>query len=106
MGSQDRRQAQGPDSAAAIRGGNSSRDRNEGDCAYHSETTAQGCSRQVLWWRHHAQAETPREAEGGEKAHETGWLGRNSAGGFSRGAAGRLGERIARYPDEIGRAHV
>ena len=47
----------------------------------------------MLRRRHHAKAQTSREAEGRKEAHEAGGLGRDSAGGVSRGPAGGLTAR-------------
>ena len=49
-------------------------------------------TRQVLRRRHHAQAQAPREAEGGQEADEAGRQRRDPAGGVPRGAQGRLRE--------------
>ena len=48
----------------------------------------QGRARQVLRRRHHPQAQAPREAEGGEEAHEADRGGGDPAGGVPGRAAG------------------
>src|SRR6185369_11639005 len=48
----------------------------------------------VLRRRHHAQAETDREAEGRQEADEAGRRGRGAAGGVPRGPQHRSGERL------------
>jgi GTP-binding protein LepA len=59
--------------------------------AHHRARERQGAAqerhREVLRWRHHAQAQAAREAESRQAAHEAGRLGRDPAGGVPRGAA-------------------
>ncbi len=55
---------------------------------HHRQGAAQECDRQVLRRRYHAQEETPGEAKGRQKAHETGGQGRDSPGGLPGGAPG------------------
>ena len=72
VGPQDRRQAEGADSAAAVRGRDPGGDRQQGHRAHDGEGAAQGRAREVLRRRHHAKAQAPREAEGRQEAHEAG----------------------------------
>ena len=58
------------------------------------EGAAQERDREVLRRRHHAQEEAPREAEGGQEAHEADRQRRDSAGRLPRGSVERrLGGR-------------
>ena len=93
VGPQDRRQAEGADPAAVVRGGHPGGDRQQGDRADDGEAAAEGRAGEVLRRRHHAQAEAPGEAEGGEEADEAGGRGGDSAGGVPGGVAGGLGHR-------------
>ena len=108
LGAQDRGQAEGADPAPAVRGGDPGGDRHEGDRAHDGEGGAQGRAGEVLRRRHQPEAQAPREAEGGEEAHEAGRLGGDPAGGVSRGPPGRLGAPravLARRPDFVSRRH-
>jgi hypothetical protein len=40
----------------------------------------------MLWWRHHAQAQTARKTEKGQKTNENGRQGDDTPIGFSSGA--------------------
>ena len=62
---------------------------------------AQERARQVLRWRHHAQAQAAREAEGGQAAHEAGRVGRDPAGGVPGDAAHGRGVDERRVDDYI-----
>ena len=61
---------------------------------------AQERARQVLRWRHHAQAQAAREAERGQAAHEAGRVRGDPAGGVPRDAADGRGLGTGR-----GRSH-
>ena len=58
-----------------------------GSRADDGEGGAEERAREMLRRRHHAQAQAPRKAEGGQEAHEDGGVGRDSAGGVSSGSA-------------------
>ena len=72
------------DPAADVRRRDPGRDRLPRDRSRNGEGAAQGRDREVLRRRHLAQAEAPREAEGGEEADEAGRRGGGAAGGVSR----------------------
>ncbi len=74
------------DPAPAVRGGDPGGDRREDHRPRVREADAQGRDRQVLRRRHHAQAQAPREAEGGEEAYEAGGPRGGPAGGLPGGA--------------------
>ena len=90
VGPEDRREAQGADPAAAVRGGDPGGDRQQGHRPRDDLGVPEGRARQVLRRRHHAEAQAPREAEGREEAHEADRRRRDPAGGVSGGAAGGL----------------
>jgi hypothetical protein len=63
----------------------------------------EGRARQVLRRRHHAQAQTPREAEGGEEAHEADRRGGDTPGGIPCRASRSMTERQAAGGKKSGR---
>ena len=81
-----------------------------GHRAHDGQGAAQERHRQVLRRRHLAQAEAPREAEGGQEADEAGGQRRDPAGGVPRRAEGRivtmrrLVDRLDRRPSATNRA--
>src|SRR2546427_385060 len=81
-----RREAARRDPAAAVRGGHPGRHRQPRHRARDGEGDGQERHRQVLWRRHHAQAQAAREAEGRQEAHEAGGPRRGPPGGVSHGA--------------------
>ena len=81
------------DSAADVRSRDSGRDRQPDHRPRERQGAAEERAREVLWRRHHAQAEAAREAEGGQEADEARRPRRDSAGGVSRRAEG--GHRVA-----------
>src|SRR6266436_7382465 len=91
MGPQDRREAEGADSAAAVRGGDPGSDRDQGDRARDRPPAAEGRDRKVLRRRRHAQAQVAREAEGGKEADEAGRDRGDTSGSVPRSAPGGLG---------------
>src|SRR5467141_2728031 len=91
MGPQDRREAEGADSTAAVRGGDPGSDRDQGDRARDRPPASQGRDRQVLRRRRHSQAQVAREAEGGKEADEAGWDRGDTSGSVSRRAPGGIG---------------
>jgi GTP-binding protein LepA len=85
--------------APDVRGRDPGGHRREGDRARDRQSDAQERDGEVLRRRHHAQAQAPREAEGGEEAHEAGRPRRNTAGGVPRGAEGwRVNPPSSRMP--------
>ncbi len=66
---------------AAVRRAHPGRHRRPGPGQGDGQGTAQGRPRQVLRRRHHAQAEAPREAEGGQEEDEEHRAGRGPPGG-------------------------
>src|SRR6266576_1650704 len=91
MGSQDRREAEGADSAAAVRGGDPGGDRDQGDRARDRPPASQGRDRQVLRRRRHSQAQVAREAEGGKETDEAGRDRGDTSGSVPRSAPGGVG---------------
>ena len=85
---QGRREAQGADPAAALPGRDSGGDRQQDHRPRDHLRLPQGRAGQVLRRRHHPEAQAPREAEGGEEAHEADRGGGDSAGGVPGRAAG------------------
>ena len=83
---EDDRQAQGADSAAAVRGAGAGRHRLENHCAREHSRVAQGRAEQVLRRRYHPQAQVAREAKRGQEADEDDRARRRSAGGVRRRA--------------------
>ena len=84
------------DPAADVRGGDPGRDRRP----HHRPRVGQGAAQeragQVLWWRHLAQAQAAREAEGRQEAHEAGRHRRHPAGSVpGRAEDRRRVERMA-----------
>src|SRR5438270_13231497 len=79
----------GADPAADVRGGGAGGHRQRGHRARHGQGAAQERAREMLRRRRDPQAQAPREAESGQEAHEAARTRRDSAGGVSRGAAGR-----------------
>ena len=84
-----RRDIERRDSAAAVRSGDSSRDRLADHRAFDGQGLSQGRHGQALRRRRVAQAQAAREAEGGQEAHEAGRLRGDPARGVSRRVAGR-----------------
>ena len=80
------RAAQGADPAPDVRDPDPGGDRLERRRPRNRPGDAQERPRQVLRWRHHAEAEAAREAERGQAADEAGRLGRDPAGGVPRHA--------------------
>ena len=89
-----RREAAPGDPAPDVRRPDPGRDRLARDRPRDGEGEAQGRDREVLRRRHLAQAEAPREAEGGEEADEAGRRGRGAAVGVPRGAQPRGREAV------------
>ena len=61
------REAQGSDPAAPVQDPDPGGDRRQGDRARDDQRHAQGRDRQMLWRRHHPQAQAARQAEGGQE---------------------------------------
>src|SRR5436309_180933 len=91
MGPQDRREAEGADSAAAVRGGDPGGHRHESDCTRVDPTAAQERHGEVLRRRRHAQTQAAREAERREKEDEAGRDGGDTSGSVPRSAPGGVG---------------
>ena len=81
------RAARRDDPAAPLQGGDPGRDRRQRHRPHERQPDAQGRDGQVLRRRHLAQAQAPREAEGGEEAHEDHRQREHPPGGLRRGAA-------------------
>src|SRR2546426_1473801 len=91
MGPQDRREAEGADSAAAVRGGDPGGDRHESDCTRVDPAAAQERHGEVLRRRRHAQTQAAREAERRKKADEAGRDCGDTSGSVPRSAPGGVG---------------
>jgi GTP-binding protein LepA len=78
------RQAQGTHSSPIVQDRDPGRDRQQGDRPRDGERLAQGRDRQVLWRRHHPQAQAPGETEGRQEADAPVWQCRDSAIGLHR----------------------
>ena len=61
------REAEGSDPAAHVQDPDPGGDRRQGDRARDHQRAAQGRDRQMLWRRHHPQAQAARQAEGGQE---------------------------------------
>ena len=79
----------GEDPPPAVRRPDPGRDRLARDRARDRQGVPQGRHREVLRRRHHAQAQAPGEAEGGQEADEAGRPHRGPPGGLPRGARAR-----------------
>jgi hypothetical protein len=82
------------DSAADVRGRDSSGDRRAHHRARIGEGDAQERAGEVLRRRHHAQAQAARETERGQEAHEAGRQSADPAGSVSRRAEDGDGARV------------
>ena len=80
--------AQGSDSAADVPDRDSGRGRREDHRPGEHPRAAEKRSGQMLRRRHHAQTQTARKAERGQKAHEADRPGEHPAGGVRRGTQG------------------
>jgi len=94
-----RREAAEDDPEADVRGGDPGRDRLARHRPRDGDAAAQERHRQVLRWRHLAQAEAAREAEGRQEADEAGRHRGHPAGGLpGRAARRRLGATTRFHP--------
>jgi len=88
-GAQAVRKAQGEHPAAAVRDPGAGRDRRQDHRARDRQGPAQGCARQVLRRRHHAQEKAARKAEGRQEENAPARHGPDPHGGISRRAQAR-----------------
>src|SRR5262249_12090522 len=86
LGREDERNHPPPD----VRGGDPGGARVEDHRARAGLGDPQERAREVLRWRHHEEAQAPREAEGGQEAHEEGRPRGHPPGGVSRRVEGRM----------------
>src|SRR4029077_7452949 len=84
------REAEGAHSTAAVSGRDPGSHRQQDYRPRDHFGVPEGRARQVLRRRHNAQAQAPREAEGGEEAHEADRRRRDPAGGVPGGPAGGI----------------
>ena len=80
------REAEGPDPAAHVQDPDPGGDRRQGDRAGNDQRAAQGRDRQMLWRRHHAEAQAARQAEGRQEEDARVRQGRHPAGSLHRRA--------------------
>ena len=89
---------QGPDPAAPVPDPDPGGDRRQDHRPRDHPRPAQGRDGEMLRRRHHAQAQAPRQAEGGQEAHAPVRQGRHPAGSLHRGAQdGQLTRNAIRF---------